>query len=154
MPGEFLGEGKPGGWRLKTVSWRSWDPSWTFKDGLVEREGGTNSIKPSQPADSHGKNKAKSRKAWRVGSVLWVFSKSRQELRFQRPLPASAPGQGAVGSPDSSASVKRPVVIEPRDQGRLERSKRLPGSLPPPHHLLAVKPGRVPPPTWPCFPAL
>lgn len=82
-PGEFLGEGKPGGRRLKTASWRSWDPSWTFKDGLVKREGGTNSIKPSQPADSHGKNKAKSRKAWRVGSVLWVFSKSGQELRFK-----------------------------------------------------------------------
>lgn len=77
-----------------------------------------------------------------------------QELRFQRPLPASAPGQGAVGSPDSLASVKRPVVIEPRDQGRLERSKETAWVPIPTPSLVSCETLGEFPPTWPCFPAL
>ena len=66
----------------------------------MEREGGTNSIKPSQPADSYGKNKAKakSRKAWRVGSVVGVL-KVQTKVKIPEASPSLCPRAGSSGEP-------------------------------------------------------
>lgn len=72
-------------------------PSQISKDGLVDR--GCESqvprvVSPASPLSCTGRIKCNQMRSGDWGSVLQLFSKSRQESRFQ--------GQGAVGSTNSS----------------------------------------------------
>lgn len=112
---------------------------WISKDGLVDR--GCESqvpraVSPASPLTYTGRIKCNQMRSGDWGSILWLFSKSRQESRFQRPLSASREQWAALIHHNYIKGLL--WVLEGGDQGCvLTETAWVPD---PAHHLLAVKP--------------